>query len=96
MDPLAELVGESPQSIHRGRAVRQAVRRLGATAPEAIDVWIVSATNADLQVAVRVRSLREDLYHRLAVLTLRPPALRERGNDVLVLAERFLARACAD
>ena len=74
----------------------QAVRRLGATAPEPIDVWIISATNADLQAAVRQRSFREDLYHRLAVLTLRLPALRERGNDVLVLAERFLARACAD
>jgi transcriptional regulator with AAA-type ATPase domain/tetratricopeptide (TPR) repeat protein len=74
----------------------QAVRRLGATAPEPIDVWIISATNADLQTAVRQKSFREDLYHRLAVLTLRLPALRERGNDVLVLAERFLARACAD
>lgn len=74
----------------------QAVRRLGATASEPIDVWIISATNADLQVAVRQRSFREDLYHRLAVLTLRLPSLRERGNDVLILAERFLARACAD
>src|SRR3990172_6693659 len=74
----------------------QAVRRLGATVPERIDVWIISATNADLQAAVRQRTFREDLYHRLAVLTLRLPALRERGNDILVLAERFLARACAD
>lgn len=75
---------------------QQAERRLGATAPEPIDVWIISATNADLQSAVRQRSFREDLYHRLAVLTLRLPALRERGNDVLILAERFLARAGAD
>jgi hypothetical protein len=73
---------------------QQAVRRLGATAPEPIDVRIISATNADLQIAVRQRSFREDLYHRLAVLTLRLPALRERGNDALILAERFLARAC--
>lgn len=75
---------------------QQAERRLGATAPEPIAVWIVSATNADTQVALRQRSFREDLYHRLAVLTLRLPALRERGNDVLILAERFLARAGAD
>src|SRR5229473_4662568 len=74
----------------------QAVRRLGATTAEPVDTWIISATNADLQAAVRQRAFREDLYHRLAVLTLRLPPLRERGNDVLILAERFLARVCAD
>ena len=74
----------------------QAVRRLGATVAEPVDVWIISATNSDLQDAVRQRAFREDLYHRLAVLTLRLPPLRERGNDVLILAERFLARVCAD
>ncbi|HEV8531784.1 MAG TPA: sigma 54-interacting transcriptional regulator [Methylomirabilota bacterium] len=74
----------------------RAVRRLGATTADPVDVWIVSATNADLQAAVRQRAFREDLYHRLAVLTLRLPPLRERGRDVLILAERFLARVCAD
>src|SRR5215467_3125236 len=74
----------------------QSVRRLGATASEPVDTWIISATNADLQAAVRQRTFREDLYHRLAVLTLHLPPLRERGNDVLILAERFLARVCAD
>src|SRR6266849_8976180 len=74
----------------------QAVRRLGATVAEPVDAWIISATNSDLQDAVRQRAFREDLYHRLAVLTLRLPPLRERGNDVLILAERFLARVCAD
>src|SRR5712692_7793724 len=74
----------------------QAVRRLGSTASEPADVWIISATNTDLQDAVRQRAFREDLYHRLAVLTLRLPPLRERGNDVLILAERFLTRVCAD
>src|ERR1700704_5531258 len=66
----------------------QAVRRLGSTTAEPVDTWIISATNADLQAAVRQRAFREDLYHRLAVLTLRLPPLRERDTDVLVLARR--------
>jgi len=72
------------------------VRRLGGTRPEPADAWIISATNTDLHASVRQRRFREDLYHRLAVLTLRLPPLRERGQDVLLLAERFLARVCAD
>ncbi|HKZ07536.1 MAG TPA: sigma-54 dependent transcriptional regulator, partial [Methylomirabilota bacterium] len=73
-----------------------AVRRLGSTRSEPADVWIISATNADLAGAVRERRFREDLYHRLAVLTLALPPLRDRGGDVLLLAERFLERACAE
>ena len=74
----------------------QAVRRLGGTASEPVDVWIVSATNTDLSAAIAARRFREDLYHRLAVLTVELPPLRERGRDVLLLAERLLERACAD
>lgn len=73
-----------------------AVRRLGATESEAVDVWVISATNTDLEAAVRQRSFREDLYHRLAVLTLRLPPLRERGRDIILLATRFLGQACTD
>jgi transcriptional regulator with AAA-type ATPase domain/tetratricopeptide (TPR) repeat protein len=72
------------------------VRRLGSTKPEAVDVGIVSATNTDLREAVRARRFRDDLYHRLAVITLDLPPLRDRGRDVLLLAERFLDRACVD
>src|SRR5712691_10989082 len=72
------------------------VRRLGSTRVEAVDVWILTATNDDLEAAVLARRFREELYHRLAVLTIRLPPLRERGRDVLLLAEHFLARAGAD
>src|SRR5437016_4598147 len=74
----------------------QAVRRLGATRDEPVDVWIVTATNEDLRVAIRERRFREDLYHRLAVLTVALPPLRERGGDIVALAEHFLARVCVD
>jgi DNA-binding NtrC family response regulator/tetratricopeptide (TPR) repeat protein len=73
-----------------------AVRRLGSTRSEAADVWVISATNADLQAAIRARRFREDLYHRLAVIMVTLPSLRERGRDVLRLADAFLARACGD
>src|SRR2546425_4716332 len=72
------------------------VRRLGSTRDEAVDVWIVTATNEDLRTAVRERRFREDLYHRLAVLPLALPPLRERGADIGALADHFLQGACAD
>ncbi|MBI3028002.1 MAG: sigma 54-interacting transcriptional regulator [Candidatus Rokubacteria bacterium] len=74
----------------------QAVRRLGSTRSEPVDVWILAATSEDLAAAARERRFREDLYHRLAVVPVRLPPLRERGRDILLLAELSLARACAD
>jgi DNA-binding NtrC family response regulator/tetratricopeptide (TPR) repeat protein len=74
----------------------QQVRRLGSTRSLPVDVWVVAATSEDLAEAIRARRFRDDLYHRLAVLTLHMPPLRERGEDVLLLAEHFLARACED
>ena len=74
----------------------QAVRRLGSTKSEAVDVWIVAATSEDLAGSLRARRFREDLYHRLAVVNVALPPLRQRGADITRLAEHFLARACAD
>jgi DNA-binding NtrC family response regulator/tetratricopeptide (TPR) repeat protein len=74
----------------------RSVRRLGATRAEPVDAWIIAASNEDLAAAVRAHRFREDLYHRLAVVTLRLPPLRDRETDVLELAEHFLASACAE
>jgi transcriptional regulator with AAA-type ATPase domain/tetratricopeptide (TPR) repeat protein len=74
----------------------RSVRRLGGTRNEPVDVWVIAATNEDLAAATRVGRFRADLYHRLAVVTFALPALSQRGDDVLLLAEHFLARACAD
>src|SRR5215475_3011883 len=73
-----------------------AIRRLGSTRAERVDVWIISATSEDLKARPRRRGFREDLYHRLAVVTLRLPPLRDRRQDILTLAEHFLARTCTE
>jgi DNA-binding NtrC family response regulator/tetratricopeptide (TPR) repeat protein len=71
------------------------VRRLGSTRSEPAEVWIIAATSVDLEAAIRAQRFLEALYHRLSVLTVTLPPLRERGGDVVLLAESFLARACA-
>jgi DNA-binding NtrC family response regulator/tetratricopeptide (TPR) repeat protein len=69
----------------------KSIRRLGAIQPRLVDVKLVAATQLDLESAVADGRFRADLYHRLAVVVLAIPALRERGGDVLSLAEHFLA-----
>jgi two-component system response regulator AtoC len=73
----------------------QVVRRLGATRGESVDVWVVSASNDDLAAAVGARRFRADLYHRLAGVIVTLPPLRERGDDILKLADHFLDRVAA-
>jgi len=67
------------------------LRRVGGEKELPVDVRVVAATNRDPAEALEEGRLREDLYYRLAQFPLRVPTLRERGDDVLVLAERFLA-----
>jgi MoxR-like ATPase len=74
----------------------RSVRRLGGTRAEPADAWVLAATSEDLAAAIRTRRFREDLYHRLAVMTVQLPPLRERGNDILLLARHYLDRACRE
>ena len=66
--------------------------RVGGTQTTDVDVRIVAATNKDLRAAVSARMFREDLYFRVAGVPITIPPLRERGNDVLLLADVFLER----
>jgi len=71
------------------------VRAVGDTKVRKVDVRVIAATNQNIEAAVSGGRFREDLYFRLNVLRLELPPLRARGDDVLVLARRFLAEAAA-
>lgn len=70
----------------------QQFRRVGAVKLTAVDVRFIAATNKVLLSEVTAGNFREDLYYRLQVVALNLPALRERGEDVLVLARHFIAK----
>jgi|KBSSwiStaDraftv2_1062776.scaffolds.fasta_scaffold14856_5 two-component system response regulator HydG len=73
----------------------RAVRPLGGTASVQLDLRIVAATNKDLPAMVRDARFREDLYYRLSVIPIRLPALRERPEDIMLIAEHFLRETAA-
>ena len=91
LDELAEMPVDIQVKLLRALETRS-IRRLGGKKEIAVDIRIVAATNKDIQKAIAGNELREDLYYRLAVVEFILPPLRERGTDILILAEAFLQR----
>ncbi len=73
----------------------QEVQRVGRNKPLPVDIKVVAATNVSLEEAVREGRFRSDLYYRISVAEIRLPPLRERGDDILLLAQHFLEEHCA-
>jgi nitrogen regulation protein NR(I) len=88
-------IGDMPFSI-QAKILRllqeKSIERLGGRETIPVDVRIIAATNRDLEAALAQGRFREDLYYRLKVVTLGLPPLRERGQDITLLADYFLSR----
>ncbi|MBA3765604.1 MAG: sigma-54-dependent Fis family transcriptional regulator [Acidobacteria bacterium] len=88
-------IGELPGGV-QGKLLRvieeKMVDRIGGRAPVPVDVRVVAATNRDLRADVESGEFRRDLFFRLAVFPVEIPPLRERGDDVLTLAQHFAAQ----
>ena len=91
LDELAEMPTDIQVKLLRALETRS-IRRLGGKKEIPVDIRIVAATNKNIQKAIADNELREDLYYRLAVVEFILPPLRERGTDILILAEAFLQR----
>ncbi len=88
-------IGEMPMSL-QAKLLRflqdRIVERVGATTGKKANVRVIAATNCDLDVAIQESRFRSDLYYRLDEFAIRLPPLRERGEDIVLLAKFFLAR----
>ncbi len=88
-------IGEMPAALQVKllRALQEKiVTKVGDTKPEPVDIRVIAATNRDLEEEIQKGAFREDLYYRLNVVNLHLPPLRERGDDVVVLAKYLLAK----
>jgi two-component system, NtrC family, response regulator HydG len=95
LDEVAEMAPDIQVKLLRALETRM-VRRLGGKREIPVDIRVVAATNKDLQKAIAEGELREDLYYRLAVVEIYLPPLRERADDIQLLAKEFLSRYASE
>ena len=93
LDELADMTLPNQAKLLRVLEERE-VLRVGSSKPVSVDIKLIAATNANLEEAVRKGNFREDLYYRINVAEIRVPPLRDRGDDILLLAQLFLERHC--
>jgi transcriptional regulator with PAS, ATPase and Fis domain len=72
------------------------VERVGDPSPVKVDIRVIAATHTDLKAMVRAGTFREDLFYRLNVIPVHLPALRDRREDIPLLAQHFLKKSCGD
>jgi DNA-binding NtrC family response regulator len=94
LDEIGELPAAAQAKLLRVLDARE-VTRLGGLAPRKVDVRFVAATNRSLEAEIAAGRFRQDLYYRLAAVTLRIPPLRERVAEIVPLARRFVVEAAA-
>ena len=94
LDEIGELSLRSQVDFLRVLETKE-FQRLGGTKLIAVDTRIIAATNRNLEEAVKQGDFREDLFYRLNVVPIRLPPLRERGDDIPLLAEQFLGEFAA-
>ncbi|MET0503053.1 MAG: sigma 54-interacting transcriptional regulator, partial [Candidatus Binatia bacterium] len=95
LDEVGDIAPELQTKLLRFLQERE-FERVGGTAPITVDVRIIAATNNDLEQAIQSSTFREDLYYRLNVIAITLPALRERKEDVSILANYFLQRFASE
>ena len=94
LDEIGELPLEAQARLLRVLQEGE-IRRVGSVQSQKVDVRLIAATHRDLKGLAKIGQFREDLFYRLNVISLRLPALRERGGDVMEIARVFLARQSA-
>jgi len=95
LDEVADMSLKTQAKVLRVLQEQQ-FQRVGAQQTISVDTRVIAATNKKLEVEIEAGNFREDLFFRLNVLPLHVPALRDRGDDVIFLAEHFLRRFAAE
>jgi DNA-binding NtrC family response regulator len=90
-DEIGDISREMQAKLLRFLQERE-FERVGGVTPISVDVRVIAATNRDLATAVKNGAFRDDLYHRLNVVAITPPPLRERREDIPILADFFLRK----
>lgn len=93
LDEIGELPLEAQARLLRFLQENE-IRRVGSVKSITVDVRLIAATHRNLKAMAKTGEFREDLYYRLYVMELQMPPLRERGKDIIEIAQQFLQRSC--